>query len=474
MKSYILLAVVFLPLLSVAQRVTVSDEITIRDDQAYFIMDDQRGRVILFRDQATTFTVHGFNEQMKQEWEKEIELDKKRPEVEDITSTGGDFCVFYTFRNKQDVILKVRRYNPAANLADSVTIKIYESSFYKPNLYFDYSEDNKIAVLWSVTNDREISAMAFHMGRMKLLWEKTFTEDGLLFSRDFYQSLVDNNGNFYLFMEKDNRRSKIEEHSFNVYQIKGGGEEPMLRRFNVPMGGKLTYDAFFTFDNLNNTVVAGGFYSVDNPARAEGIFYLNVDEGDPEKKTLAFHEFDKEFVNILLEKDKAKNKGVPEVSAQELVLRRDGGIILIGEMNKEFLRGGGSAAYYSRTGIRPIVDHYYDDVFLISMHPDGEIHWKKILHKKQYSQDDDASFSSYFLAKTPTALRVVFNDEIKPECTVSEYIVRGNGEADRNAVMNTENKELSLRFRNAIQISASEIIVPSERRGKLKLVKVEY
>ena len=47
------------------------------------------------------------------------------------------------------------------------------------------------------------------------------------------------------------------------------------------------------------------------------------------------------------------------------------------------------------------------------MHPDGSNHWEKVLHKKQYSQDDDAAYSSYFLLKTPTALRVIFNDEAK-------------------------------------------------------------
>ena len=144
------------------------------------------------------------------------------------------------------------------------------------------------------------------------------------------------------------------------------------------------------------------------------------------------------------------------------------------ELAKEFLRGGGSTAYYARTGVRPIIDFYYDDLFLISFHPDGALHWKNILHKKQYSQDDDAVYSSYFLTKTPSALRLVFNDEVKQSNTVSEYVVRGNGEYDRNAVMNTEQKDLSIRFRDGIQISASAFVAPSERRHKIKLVKVSF
>ena len=96
------------------------------------------------------------------------------------------------------------------------------------------------------------------------------------------------------------------------------------------------------------------------------------------------------------------------------------------------------------------------------------------MHKKQYSQDDDAAFSSYFLLKTPSALRVIFNDEAKYETTVSEYVLTGSGEADRNAVMSTESQKLRLRFRDAVQVAANELIVMSESRSKLKLVRVTY
>lgn len=474
MKNITTYFFLFFPLLLSAQVVTVSDEISIRNDQAYYILDDQRGNVLLFRDKDTEFEVHGFNERMQKQWDKSIELDKKRPEIIDVVSFGGDFCVFYAFREKQDLILKAHRYNPAANLVDSVTIVNLGNVFYKPNFLTDYSEDKKTAVIWSVDNENEISALAFHIGRMKLLWNKTFEPDGLVFNRDFHQSIVDNAGNFYFILRKENRKAKQSEHRLEVLEMGGQGEEAIVRSYSVPMQAYLTYDAFFSFDNLNQKLLAGGLYSTDNLTRAEGLFFLSIDHSDIDQQVLVFHPFDKDFVNVLLEKEKTKNKGLTEVSVQDIVLRRDGGIILIGELNKEFLRGGGTTAYYARTGIRPIIDYYYDDVFLISIHPDGAIHWRDILHKKQYSQDDDAAYSSYFLAKTPAALRVVFNDEIKQESTVSEYIIRGDGQYDRKAVMNTERKELSLRFRDAVQISATEFVVPSERRSKLKLVRVRY
>ena len=50
----------------------------------------------------------------------------------------------------------------------------------------------------------------------------------------------------------------------------------------------------------------------------------------------------------------------------------------------------------------------------------------------------------------------------------------GNGEYRRKSILNTEENDLSLTFRYGRQTSVSELIVASERRGELKLVKLKY
>ena len=186
------------------------------------------------------------------------------------------------------------------------------------------------------------------------------------------------------------------------------------------------------------------------------------------------------MVNSFLERDApSKNKGIFETQVQEIVLRRDGGILMVTERVKTNQRnyGANTAAYYTRNvrnDLVGMVDFYYEHMLVISIHPDGEQHWANVLRKKQYSQDDAAIFSSYFLQKTPSSLHLVFNDEVREENTVSEYIIQGNGDFERNSVMSTENQKLRLRFRDAIQTGSKEMLIPSERRNRLKLVRVKY
>jgi hypothetical protein len=121
-----------------------------------------------------------------------------------------------------------------------------------------------------------------------------------------------------------------------------------------------------------------------------------------------------------------------------------------------------------------VVDFYFEDVFTVAFQPEGKVQWKTVLHKRQYSQDDEGTFSSYFLMRNADRLRFLFNDEIKFETTCSEYIMSPLGEYDRNSLFNTDGQNLRLRFRDAVQISSAECLIPSEYRNKLRLVLLRF
>jgi len=113
-------------------------------------------------------------------------------------------------------------------------------------------------------------------------------------------------------------------------------------------------------------------------------------------------------------------------------------------------------------------------VVVIAVQPDERVHWSRVLFKKQFSQDDDAIFSSYFLMKTPSRLKLIFNDEIKNNNTVSEYLLDPVGRFNRNSLLSTEYQNLKIRFADAVQVSGSEFVAPSEKNRKLSLVKITY
>jgi hypothetical protein len=458
--------------------VTVSEQLSLRNDQAYEVIGRLKDRFLLFRDRANNdYEIQAFTESLQLSWKKELEFEKKRADVIEVIPNDDFFVLIYRFKNKGRTILKANKYDAGANVIDSSTIFNYGSRFYPPRVQVIESEDRSKILLFGIERQSKIEAMCFDVNLMELLWYNEFSPENLTFDVDYQQPIVSNDGRMYYILDRDNRKSSREDHNFEFYYVDANTPKGKISTFKIPMQENLTFDVRFEFDNLNNNIVAGGLYSEKNRGRANGYFYLSVPTSNSDLHTLTFRTFDDKFVSDFTGKLVKNNKGIVETGVQEIVLRRDGGIILIAERNKHLERqmmSAGRGSYIGEDGRNYIVDYHYEDMVAISIHPNGEHHWDILLPKRQYSQDDSAVYSSFFLLKTPAALRLIFNDEIKQENTVSEYVVRGNGEFDRNSVMSTDYQKLQLRFRDAIQLSSDELLIPSERRSRLRLVKLTY
>lgn len=485
MKIQILFVTFLLTFLQIgqSQEITVSDEVTLRSDQSYSIIGKFNEKTLLYRDKGTEFEIQAFNNDLLNlSWTKELELDKKRPEVLDVWGKDDHFYVVYKFKDRGNSIIKVHKYNEAANLVDSTNIVNYGKRFYSPAPELILSQDRKKILLYHTEYFTKIEVAVFDLKEMKVMWNKEFSPQDLKFGADFHQMLVDNDGGMHMVLNRENERYKKDKPHYYEFIYQPANEEKAPIH-SVFLDGKLSYDSYFKVDNMNKKIVGGGMYSEKNKGRTQGFYYLSLSYLDPERKVLTFKEFDQGFKEQLVDKKVKTEKGLFDVGIQDIVLRQDGGAIIICEQLKDYERANAVAnttttarGYYSagRNIGRYAVDHYYEDLFLFSIHPDGEYHWQEILHKKQFSQDDDAAFSSFFLAKTDRKLRLIYNDEIRNENTVSEYIIKGNGEYDRNSILNTASQELRLRFRESRQVAVNEIIVPSERKSRLKLVRMSF
>lgn len=461
------------PIFGYTQKLTISDEIPMHSDLLYEIIGEIRGRVLLFNRESGKYSITALDENMRPSWDKEIELDKKNAIVIGINATEEAFTVFYFFREKGSTFLKAARFDPSANLRDSVTLGDLGFLFISPSFKMVFSEDRSKVLLNYSERDNIFKSMVFDNQTMRVLWQQNFQYPEHDESEDVLHLIVSNIGQMYAVFEKDHYLLRREKHRYDVFLFDPEISAEIFR-FSIPLKGNITYDVKFAFDNTNRKLCAGGFYFEKNVERAEGFFTIFIPR-DPTRTLLRFYPFEDDFVDRLAGKETRNNRGLEQVSVADIVFRKDGGVLLIGEESKNFAR---RMASVNRNVVienmnRSVVDYYFEDVFILAIRPNGTLQWSTILHKKQYSQDDDGAFSSFFLFKTPAFLRLVFNDEIKFENTVSEYLLHTNGDFDRNSILSTETLQLRLRFRDAIQVSASRMLVPSERRGKLRIARID-
>lgn len=449
-----------------SQKVTISEDINLRTDVLYDIMGKIDGKILLYRDKGTDHVIQIYDDNL---WEKgtvELNFEKNRIDPVGLVPGEKDFCFFYTYRNKGEQVLAARKFDAAGVLLDTATLNVNNALLQFQKYYYTHSNDKNFVTVFNFIRDNSIQVHLFDRSKMKLVWEKTYVFDFSFIRKDFRDIIVTDNGGCFIIFERENLRLGKPEIYLEAYYL--NPYDGQITKQNFAFGEKYIIDYEMTYDNVNSSLIIAGLFGDRLRSRADGYFFLN-------NGLFAFSYFKPELLAELEKNSKRRIAYLEDYEVVNLTLREDGGIILLTEMQRQLSRRTNIADGRRQAfSLNAYVDYYNEDMVLLSIHPDGREHWHQVLRKKQFSQDDGALYSSFFVFRSPTELRVVFNDEIKQDNTVSEYMVNPIGEFQRNIVMNTEYQKLKLRFPDAIQISTREFIVPSERNSKFNLVKVTY
>lgn len=460
-----------------AQRVTVSKEMPIRNDVAYDIIGLVKDNFILYRDKGNERVVEIFDKNMKHLFDREIILDRNRSDVYAIVPQDTVFTIIYGYREKKFYNMRARKYNSFGLMIDSVTFLKNIENFKIESFQFDVSEDRSKTLLFSTRKNDLFYTYVIDNDQMRVLWRKESKLVGFDVRKDFRGVVISNLGEVNALFEIDNSKYDKENHHMILLGLDSSdGLYENIFKFE----NKLTVDLEMAYDDKNKRIILAGLVSDESEFDASGYFYLSKSIADLEDQTIIKdYDFDLTFLSEIYGQKLSKKKRLNDFVTRDIVLRGDGGFLLFAEMNKEYYRrsafnGGSRLNTGFNSSSRGWVDIYNEDIIAFSFHPDNKEHWKKILYKKQFSQDDGGVFSSYFLFKTPSRIRLIYNDEIKRNNTVSEYVIDPLGNFERNSLLSTDYQNLKLRFKDAMQVASNILLVPSERNFKLSLVKIEY
>lgn len=457
-----------------AQKVTVSDEINIKSNFAYDVFPDVKENILFYHDRANEHWLEVYDDELKFKHSRQIQFPARPHDIVTMVKADTVVNVYYVWKEHQKHTISYLTIDHEGNPVDTAVHIFFQEGMFFPSIRYALSEDrSKLVLFW-------VEGRFFNY--MILTNEKNsrVTDSGKIeckefnFKSDFTGLALTNEGIIYIVGQKERAWNKNSDQSVMILTVKNAIYE--LRFLGV--SDWAISQIRFRYDHVNHNLCLGGLLSTGDEESTVGYFVHRFSsEGDQLMTEMTSHLFTLEFIAEVYGKKTTKIKKISDAYLEDIFIRQDGGILLILEIKKEFLRRAGSGAM-SRFGDvysgRGFIDYYNEDLIVLSTEPDGREDWKKVLYKKQFSQDDNAIFSSYFLFLTPSRMKLIYNDEIKTNSTVSEYILDPLGNLERKSVLSTQYQNLKLRFQEAIQISSHSLIVPSENINKINIVKIDY
>lgn len=309
----------------------------------------------------------------------------------------------------------------------------------------------------------------------------------------FYPSkwIVDDEGNAYVLgkLYKDKvreTRKGIQNFAYHIIAFTNKGQDKV--DYEIKIAEKFVTDITFNVNDKGD-IVCSGFYSKIGRASIDGCFYMTLDPLTKNVKVSNLKEFGLDFLTSgMTEKqekkakkreEKGKDIELLEYDLDKLVLKDDGGCVLIGEQFYIYTTtvSNGKSSY--------TVYHYvYNDIIVININPEGKIEWAQKIPKRQNTANDGGFYSSYAVAINKEKIRIIFNDHkdnLAPKKQgdwenfslkdkngiVTLATIDKDGTVTRESLFSLAETEVAVRPKVCDQINDDQILLFGEK-GKLE------
>ncbi|MEZ5007273.1 MAG: hypothetical protein R2728_01795 [Chitinophagales bacterium] len=425
-----------------------------------------------------------FNSKLRPFNEVDLEFDERGSQIEKILLTKDLILVFYTVLERNYEYLKVKRINYRLDalkegvLLDSVqrgAINSYEGYFVKPSL------NNEHFVAF--TYDQKPNRMEVHYVLMDKLLKPLKTGD--LYTDDktnltLESVKVNNYGDLLVVVGHLNKRTSDEEDfsfkSFTVNYISGDNFETSIS--NITDETYLYKDLVTNWDESNRNAILVGTYQKIKDREDIGVFYTAVKNADQIIKynKVAFKEDDFAGTNSPYRR---WNDNAEIQIPKRIIPRSDGGFIYILEAEYHNYQVITTAPNTNTYSFYPDYGNYYDenfyyDLMVVSVNPDGSIDWRSNMPKSQETENDLGRYSSYLYHGANNVSKLLFVDDIYGNGNLTEFNFNPNGVWNKQVILNSYRDDLLLVAKKGKQVSGNEVVIPSEKKNRLRLVKITY
>lgn len=247
-----------------------------------------------------------------------------------------------------------------------------------------------------------------------------------------------------------------------------------------PLNGMFAASSYMKMDNVNNRIYIGGFYSDKKNGNYEGVLFgyydVNLKSIQNQKMIL----FDPQLRAAT--GDKNKKRAFNDFVVRQLIVRNDGGFVLISEdyyvtiRNATYAPGWGyySMYYYGPYTTPSVREYNYNDIMALAYNAEGVREWQSFVRKSQYSQEDGGMFSSYAFLNTGGSLGFLYNDYNTNRSRIQLATIDENGQIAMRSMAAEGNSDPDWLPRSGKQVAAREIVIPCLRKRQICFAKIVF
>lgn len=293
---------------------------------------------------------------------------------------------------------------------------------------------------------------------------------------NFKQALLNNNGELFLtaFSQVGSRN-----YSDDIVFIHLPMDAKKAQLKKMPLNGKYINGINSKIDLNTGNIVSAGFYADKKNGNIEGIIHVVLNAATLEFEQQKFINLDDKIRKTAGEKN--KNKALNNYEVRQIVIKNDGGFLLVAENAYITTRSSSPAGYgfyssyyYAPFGNNSIREYVFGPIFAINCDANSQVLWYNFIRKDQYSQEDGGLFSSYAFMNTGASLSFLFNNFTTRNSSLTFSVLSESGQVDFSNLSFSTSSHGDWIPRYAVQTDITEWVVPVLRGNSLSFAKIEF
>ncbi len=385
--------------------------------------------------------VERYNKKMRLVKSNEIKLRYKKKDLnfEELRLINGKLVLFSSYQNRKKKThylfaqtLGKKTLQPKNDLRVIEEIPI-RSQFQEGTFDIEFSKDSSAVLIFSQLPYQSRASEKYKIQVLNKDLETAWTKDIELpytdekFSIENYR--ISNTGDVYvlgIIYNDTYRRRRQGKPNYKYTLLTYSQNDNLQPEYEISLGDKFITDLTFRIQR-NGDPVCAGFFSDRSSYTVRGTYFFKINSDTGEIYDSNSKEFEFDFLTELMsergkkraaraeeEGDEKRQAELYEYKLDELIIRSDGGAVLIAEqfyiqtLNNSY-RDLSTGAWRYRSENR----YYYNDIIVVNINPDGSVAWATHVPKRQVTVNDGGYFSSYVMAVTGKAIYLVFNDNGK-------------------------------------------------------------
>lgn len=494
------------PLISSAQRIYYSE--SERDDSRrtnFEIIGKVGNNILVFKNNRTDNAISVYDNEMKLVERVKLDYMDDRWINVDFVPYTDHLWMIYQFQRKGVVYcMGVKLNSQAKMLTDPIELDTTRIGWAASNkIYTTVFSDDKSKILVFKINSKNPNNFLFttllynnelqlqQKHRMQLAMEER---------NDYFTDfLVDNDGD--MVFGKYIRKSGSDYVS-DVRLIRKKATEEHFVVSDLKIGEKVLDEVKIKIDNTNRRYIFTALYYKQKRGNIEGLYTAVWDKGTDallRETNLAFSE---ELRRLAKGPDANLRLAFNDYFIKNMIVKRDGGYILIGESMYTTSRGGAfnrwdyynwnnpwsspmSYNYYSpyynswgspwnRWGNGSQATRYHaENIMILSFDKDGALEWNNVIPKSQFD-DEGEGLVSHQIMNTGGELHFLFNLYERRTLLLNDQSIGPEGQITRRPTLKGLDRAIEFMPRYGKQISARSMIIPCQYRNYLTFAKVDF